>query len=552
MAYAYLSRSSYMGMGRGRSQYPSWAHGRGRGRGPWSPVPMRRPRGLRYVSRTPSPATSPKQSPTTSPTGHYPVSPRRGSHPSPRVSPKHPRPRRGSSPNPVGSASLPSLPSSHTNNLLTPSSHSPAGSPVEHHDRTITDLTFVFGKNGSAPHKAGDHSRDASPKVSPGASPKSSPKKSHAKTNGSEEQANAHVVIVGGGYAGIAIARKLQGKINFTLIDPKEYFHHHIGALRSAVRTDFAKKTFIPYDATFGKRFKQGRVKDVNTSDRTIILETGETMSYTHLVLATGCTGPFPGRVDDTITAEEAISRYNNLAEQIETADKIVIVGGGVVGIELTGEILSAHKNKNVTVIHAHQHLINDDVLPGMRTKLQEKLARYGVTFILDERVKNLEEVATSVSKPTTVKTDAGTEVSADLVIRCTGVKPNTAVFANNLGGKLDDSGRIKVNELFEVTGLEHVYAIGGCNDVAEVKMPRHSTAQGELLADNIGRKLDHKEMKPHTQGQLMMEISLGPNSGVSQVKGLILGSFLTKYRKSKDLFVHRFWKKVMKQEVPH
>ena len=45
--------------------------------------------------------------------------------------------------------------------------------------------------------------------------------------------ATKHVVIVGGGYAGTALANKLQGKCQFTLIDPKECFHHNLAALRS-------------------------------------------------------------------------------------------------------------------------------------------------------------------------------------------------------------------------------------------------------------------------------------------------------------------------------
>ena len=45
-----------------------------------------------------------------------------------------------------------------------------------------------------------------------------------------------HVVIVGGGYAGIELASILKKwKVLFTLIDPKEYFHHNVGALRAVV-----------------------------------------------------------------------------------------------------------------------------------------------------------------------------------------------------------------------------------------------------------------------------------------------------------------------------
>ena len=71
-----------------------------------------------------------------------------------------------------------------------------------------------------------------------------------------------HIVIIGGGYAGIQLANQLmKDSIRFTLIDSKEFFHHKIAALRAAVQPDWIQQTFIGFKETFKNHFIQGRVE---------------------------------------------------------------------------------------------------------------------------------------------------------------------------------------------------------------------------------------------------------------------------------------------------
>ncbi|KAF1375358.1 hypothetical protein PFLUV_G00219000 [Perca fluviatilis] len=85
-----------------------------------------------------------------------------------------------------------------------------------------------------------------------------------------------HVVIVGGGFGGIAAAQQLKSRrISFTLIDMRDSFHHNVAALRAAVKPGFAVRTFIPYGETFGDSFVQGRVQRVDTERQTVVLQGG-------------------------------------------------------------------------------------------------------------------------------------------------------------------------------------------------------------------------------------------------------------------------------------
>ena len=68
-----------------------------------------------------------------------------------------------------------------------------------------------------------------------------------------------HVVIIGGGYGGAELAVQLKkSAIPFTLIDPKDYFHHNVAALRAAVYPEWMNKSAIYFKDTFGDSFIQG------------------------------------------------------------------------------------------------------------------------------------------------------------------------------------------------------------------------------------------------------------------------------------------------------
>uniref|UniRef100_A0A3B4XUD7 Ferroptosis suppressor protein 1 n=1 Tax=Seriola lalandi dorsalis TaxID=1841481 RepID=A0A3B4XUD7_SERLL len=89
-----------------------------------------------------------------------------------------------------------------------------------------------------------------------------------------------HVVVVGGGFGGIAAAQQLKSEgLSFTLIDLRDAFHHNVAALRASVQPGFAQRTFIPYAETFGDSFVQGRVERVDTERQTVILQGGRVSS---------------------------------------------------------------------------------------------------------------------------------------------------------------------------------------------------------------------------------------------------------------------------------
>ncbi|MBN3276030.1 AIFM2 factor, partial [Polyodon spathula] len=363
---------------------------------------------------------------------------------------------------------------------------------------------------------------------------------------------SVHVVIVGGGFGGIAAARQLKSKgVPFTLLDLKDAFHHNVGALRASVQTGFARKTFIPYTATFGKSFKQGRVVRIDLETQAVVLEGGEQLKFSHLILSTGSEGDFPGKFKEPVTMETAIQQYEDMVKEVQAAERIVVVGGGSAGVEMAAELKTDYPSKEVTLIHSRVALADVELLPSVRQGVKEGLLQKGVQLLLSEKVSNLADLSVNVTqKGMKVLTDKGSEVVADLVIRCTGIHVNSAAYSSALGDRLAENGALRVNAHLQVEGLQNVYAIGDCAHLQEPKMAYHAGLHGAVAAENIISTLRNKPLRSYTPGCLTMLVTLGRNDGIGQINGYKVGSLVVRMAKSKDLFAGKSWKD-MGQSIP-
>nr|XP_033799485.1 apoptosis-inducing factor 2 [Geotrypetes seraphini]XP_033799486.1 apoptosis-inducing factor 2 [Geotrypetes seraphini] len=361
------------------------------------------------------------------------------------------------------------------------------------------------------------------------------------------------VVIVGGGFGGIAAASQLKSwGVPFVLVDMKEAFHHNVAALRASVENGFARKTFIPYAASFQDSFKQGKVISIDLEKQYVLLEDGEKLHFSHLILATGSDGPFPGKFNQLVSTEKAIQVYEDLVQEVQKAKHIVVVGGGTAGVEMAAEIKTDYPDKEVTLIHPKTDLANVELQPRVRQAVKEILLKKDVQLILGQKVSNLGSLPMNcVQENMEIKLDKGTEIVADMVICCTGIKINSFCYRDAFGDKLADDGALKVNEELQVEGYSNIYAIGDCANVNEPKMAYHAGLHAKIVVTNIINSLTNKPLKSYKPGSLTMLISMGRNDGVGQINGWCVGSFVVKHLKSQDIFVGKKWKE-MRQSMPH
>ncbi|KAJ7324243.1 hypothetical protein JRQ81_017263 [Phrynocephalus forsythii] len=315
---------------------------------------------------------------------------------------------------------------------------------------------------------------------------------------------NVRVVIVGGGFGGIEAALQLQyWQVPFVLVDMRDAFHHNVASLRASVQSGFAKKTFISFSVTFKDSFRQGKVVGIDLEKKCVLLNDGEEICFSHLILATGSDGPFPGKFNRLIDMEAAIQTYEDMVKEVQKAPRIVIVGGGSAGVEMAAEVKTMYPTKEVTLIHSKNALADVELLPRVRQEVKETLIQEGVHLVLGERVANLDMLTLHQFKENmVVRTDKGTEIATDMVILCTGIKVNSAAYSSAFSNKLASNGALKVNEHLQVEGYDNIYAIGDCADVREPKMAYHAGLHAGVAVNNIINSLTQKPLKIYQPGQ--------------------------------------------------
>ncbi|WP_350342932.1 CoA-disulfide reductase [Proteinivorax tanatarense] len=218
-------------------------------------------------------------------------------------------------------------------------------------------------------------------------------------------------------------------------------------------------------------------------------LSTGErrTTSYDKLVIATGASPivpPIEGRELDNIFTVKNIPDADQIKKQIPKAKKVVIVGGGYIGLEMV-DAFFAH-DMEITIVEMAPQLmgnIDSDMAEVVLKSLKEK----GIKVCLSEKVESFE----GRGKVEKIVTDKGSH-KADMVIMAIGVAPNSWL-AKDAQIQLGVKNAIKTNRKME-TSEKDIYAAGDCTTAYHllyedyVYIPLGTTAnkQGRLAGENI------------------------------------------------------------------
>src|SRR6266481_1948943 len=166
------------------------------------------------------------------------------------------------------------------------------------------------------------------------------------------------VVVVGGGYGGVAVAKALDATSDVVLVEPKDAFMHNIAALRALVDPSWLSRIFFPYEGLLAN----GRVvrdRAVLVDPDRVVTESGEEIAADYVVLATGSSYPFPAKTDlvDTDHAQEKVRQTH---DALAAADRVLLIGAGPVGIELAGEIRHVWPEKTIMLLD-----VTDEILGG-------------------------------------------------------------------------------------------------------------------------------------------------------------------------------------------
>ncbi len=365
------------------------------------------------------------------------------------------------------------------------------------------------------------------------------------------------VVIVGGGFAGIAAALGLRhARVQVTLVDRRNYHPFQPLLYQVATATLSPADIATPIRALTRDlpncRVALGRVTDVNVEGRAVCV--GERrIPYDYLVLATGARHSYFGKdewepfarglkkIDDATEVRREILLAFETAETTEDTierDRLmtfVIVGGGPTGVELAGAIAELARQGMAdefdVIDPADSRIIlvqsAPRVLPAMPERLSIKaktaLERLGVEVRIGCRVEEIDDHGVVVQ---------GERIDAGTVIWAAGVAASPA--GRWVGAERDRAGRVAVNPDLSIPGHENIYAIGdtaSCDNGAGAPLPGLAAVakqQGQYVAKHLRARIEDRTVpRPFRYKDFGNMATIGREKAVADLRGVQLsGTF--------------------------
>jgi NADH:ubiquinone reductase (H+-translocating) len=329
---------------------------------------------------------------------------------------------------------------------------------------------------------------------------------------------NPRVVIIGGGFAGIAIAKKLRNQnLQVVLIDKHNY--HNFQPLMYQVATGGLEAGSIAYPIrkifqnTPDFYFRLTSVKEIDAVNNKILSDIGD-LNYDYLVIATGSKTNFFGNkeIERNAMSMKTIPQslnirsliLENFEQAVLTKDEVernalinfVLVGAGPTGVELAGalaEMKRAILQKDYPDLDINKMEINlvqsgDRILNTM----SEKSSKHAEEFLVHLGVKIHKNVRVTNYDGRTISTNSDVSFETATVIWTAGVQ-GAAIAGLDAKSLVDKVERIRVNHYNQVVGYQNIFAIGDIASMETEKFPQGhpmvaqtALQQGDLLGKNI------------------------------------------------------------------
>jgi NADH dehydrogenase len=362
-----------------------------------------------------------------------------------------------------------------------------------------------------------------------------------------------NVVIVGGGFGGLAAARELERKMpkqsaRLMLVNETNFSTYTPFLPEAAAGTLEPRHVVTPLRDILRRTYiRLGSIVGHDPTAKTVDLaaQSGgtETIPYDQLLLALGSvsrTLPIPGLTEHAVGFKglaDAIWLRNRIVENLEEANAtpehqrreelltFVFVGGGYAGLEALAELQDFAADAMDSYPRARLHgmrWILVEAAPRVLPEIDEELADYALRELRGRGIDIKLETQLKEAGASSVTLSTGEVVPTNTVVWTAGVAP--APVLRQLSLPLDERGRVPVDDHLRVEGLDSVWAIGDCAAAPDPRgglcppTAQHAVRQGPVAARNIAAELGIGMPEPFTYRSEASFVNLGRYKAVGRV----------------------------------
>ncbi len=273
------------------------------------------------------------------------------------------------------------------------------------------------------------------------------------------------VVIIGNGISGVTAARfirKMSGEARITIVsDETDYFYSRT-ALMYIYMGHMRFKDTKPYEDWFWDKnriaTRRDYVAEVDTASKCLKLSSGSDLEYDILIIATGSQSnlfDWPGQDLQGVQGLYGIPDLEQMERNTAGVRRAVVVGGGLIGIEMAEMLHSRHIPVTFLVREAGYM---DFAVPAQESAMiNEEIRRHGIDLRLSTELR--EVLGDDADRVRAVVTDKGEEIGCQFAGLTVGVHPNIDLVRMS---DIETNRGVLVNEYFE-TSADDVYAVGDC-----------------------------------------------------------------------------------------
>ncbi len=370
------------------------------------------------------------------------------------------------------------------------------------------------------------------------------------------------VLILGGGFAGLAVARELEktlardASVEVTLIN-RDNFFLFTPMLHEVAASDLDLTTIVNPARKMLRNvhFFAGEILQIDVEHRKVVVSHGfdhhqHTLKFDYLVLGLGAVTNhygLPGLKENALTMKslgDAMRLRNHLIAHLEEADSdccklkepllaFVVAGGGFAGVEtiagindfVRGALRSYHKltQEMLRIVLVHSGPV---ILP----ELDQKLGAYAQRKLMDRKVEVRLRTKVEGFSGGEVRLSDGTTIRTNTLVWTAGTSANPLLESIPCA---KERGRLLVTESLEVRDLPGVWALGDCSAALDPRTggfypptAQHALRQGKIVAHNIAASVRGREKKPFRFSTIGQLAAIGRRTGVANILGINFSGF--------------------------